>query len=315
MEITSICRLFGIDYPIFQGGMAHVGTAPLVAAVSNAGALGIIGCGYYRPEWVRDQIRETRKQTSRPFGINIPLTSPFVKEVIAVILQEGVEIITTGNASPEPFIHQLKQAGMKIVPVVNTVSAARHVAGFGVDAVVAEGMESGGHIGQTTTMALVPQVVDAVNIPVIAAGGFADGRGLAAALALGARGIQMGTRFVCSTEAIAHINYKQKIIAADDRSTVVTGQTTGLPLRALRNSLTDQYQALESSGLTPAELQLFSEGRMYQGIIEGDTAEGSLLAGQIAGLVKDIKPVRQIIQEIIEQADNIINRMKNKQWE
>jgi len=303
---TAICDLFGIEHPIVQGGMAHVGTAELVSAVSNAGGLGIIGCGYYQAEWVRQQIRLTKQKTSRPFGINVPLTSPYVKEVIDVILQEGVPIITTGTASPRPYISRFKQAGMKIMPVIATVSAAMHVEEAGVDAVVAEGMESGGHIGDVTTMALVPQVVDAVKIPVVAAGGFADGRGLAAALALGAQGIQMGTRFVASTECVANPRYKQKILEADDRATTVTGYSTGLPLRALKNSLTEQYHALEQAGATKEELDLFGQGKMHLGLIEGDTEEGSLLAGQIAGMIKDIKPVRAIIEDTIAQAERII---------
>jgi enoyl-[acyl-carrier protein] reductase II len=308
---TAICDLFGIEHPIIQGGMAHVATAELVAAVSNAGGLGIIGCGYYQAEWVRQQIRLTKQKTSRPFGINVPLTSPYVKEVIEVILREGVSIITTGTASPRPYILRFKQAGMKIMPVIATVSAAKHMEEAGVDAVVAEGMESGGHIGEVTTMALVPQVVDTVKIPVVAAGGFADGRGLAAALALGAQGIQMGTRFVASTECVANPKYKQKILEADDRATTVTGYSTGLPLRALKNSLTEQYHALEQAGVSKEELELFAQGRMHLGLIEGDTEEGSLLAGQIAGMIKDIKPVRAIIEDTIAQAEKIIASLNN----
>jgi len=291
--------------------MAHVGTAELVSAVSNAGGLGIIGCGYYEADWVRNQIGLTKQKTAKPFGINVPLTSPHTKEVIDVILREGVAIITTGAADPRPYIPSFKQAGMKIIPVISTVSAAKHMEEAGVDALVAEGMESAGHIGEITTMALIPQVVDAVKIPVIAAGGIADGRGLAAALALGARGIQMGTRFVCSTECIAHQRYKQKILEADDHATTVTGQTTGLPLRALKNSLTEQYAALEQAGITKEELNLFGEGRMYLGLIEGDTEEGSLLAGQIAGMINDIKPVKNIIDEVIAQAEKIIDSLRD----
>lgn len=310
---TAICDLFGIVHPIIQGGMAHVGTAELVSAVSNAGGLGIIGCGYYQSEWVRQQIRLTRQKTTKPFGINVPLTSPYVKAVMDVILEEGVPIITTGNASPEPYISRFKRAGMKIMPVVASVTAAKKMEQLGVDAVVAEGMESGGHIGEVTTMVLVPLVVDAVKIPVIAAGGFADGRGLAAALSLGAQGIQMGTRFVASIESVAHPKYKQKILEASDNDTVVTGYTTGLPLRTLKNALTEQYQALEQSGSSVEELNLFAQGRMHLGIIEGDTEEGSLLAGQIAGMIKDIKPVKAIIEETIAEAEQVIRRLKKYQ--
>lgn len=308
---TPICELFSIEYPIIQGGMAHVGTSELVAAVSNAGALGIIGCGYYQPDWVRQQIRLTKQKTHKSFGINVPLTSPFVREVIEVILHEGIGIITTGNANPEPYITLFKKAGIIIMPVVANVNAARRVESLGADAVVAEGMESGGHIGEITTMALVPQVVDALKIPVIAAGGIADGRGLVASLALGAQGIQMGTRFVCSAEAIAHNNYKQKIIEACDCGTTVTGQTTGFPLRSLKNPLTEQYLALEKSGASKQELALFAQGRMHMGIIQGDTDEGSLIAGQIAGMIKDIKPVKTIVTDIITEAETIIKGLKN----
>jgi enoyl-[acyl-carrier protein] reductase II len=290
--------------------MAHVATAELVAAVSNAGGLGIIGCGYYQAEWVRQQIRLTKQKTTLPFGINVPLTSPYVKDVIEVILQEGVSIITTGTASPGPFMTRFKQAGMKVMPVIGSVSAAIHMAEAGADAVVAEGMESGGHIGEVTTIALVPQVVDAVRIPVVAAGGLADGRGLAAALALGAQGIQMGTRFVASTECVAHTRYKQKILEADDRATTVTGQSTGLPLRALKNSLTEQYHALEQAGVSKEELEAFGQGRMHLGLIEGDTDEGSLLAGQIAGMIKDIKSVKAIIEDTVAEAERIITALK-----
>ncbi|MDD5289167.1 MAG: DUF561 domain-containing protein [Dehalococcoidales bacterium] len=308
---TAICDLFGIKHPIIQGGMAHIGTAELVSAVANAGALGIIGCGYYQPDWVRQQIRLTKQKTDQPFGINIPLTSPYAKEVIEVILQEKIPIIATGNGNPEPYIPRFKQAGMKILPVVASVTAAKRMEKAGVDAIVAEGMESGGHIGETTTVALVPQIVDAVKIPVIAAGGLADGRGLAAALALGAQGIQMGTRFVCSIECIAHPAYKQKILEATDRSTVITGKTTGLPLRSLKNALTAQFLALEQAGASVEEMNLLGQGRMYQGLIDGDIEEGSMLAGQIAGMIKDIKPVKVIIEETIAEAERVIASLNN----
>jgi enoyl-[acyl-carrier protein] reductase II len=308
---TVICDLFGIEHPIIQGGMAHIATAELVAAVSNAGALGIIGCGHYRADWVRQQIRLTKQKTNKPFGINIPLTSPYKGEVIQVILEEGVPIIATGAGNPEPYISRFKQAGMKIIPVVASVASARRMEQAGVDAVVAEGMESGGHIGEVTTMALLPQVVDAVSIPVIAAGGFADGRGLVAALALGASGIQMGTRFVCCTECVAHPAYKHKILEANDRTTTVTGNTTGLPLRSLKNSLTDQLAALEQAGATADELNLFGQGRLYMGLIEGDIDEGSLLAGQIARIIMDIKPAGVIIERTLAEAEKIITGLKN----
>ena len=306
---TAICDLFGIEHPIIQGGMAHVGTAELVSAVSNAGGLGIIGAGFYQPDWVREQIRLTRQQTDKPFGINIQLASPFAEPVIEVVLEEKVAIVATGAGNPEPYLPRFKQAGMKVMPVVAGVALAQRLERAGVDAIVAEGMESGGHVGETTTMALVPQVVDSVQIPVVAAGGIADGRGLAAALALGAQGAQMGTRFVCSTECVAHPSYKQKVLEAHDRSTVVTRQTIGRPLRTLQNSLTEQVRALEEAGISREELEEFDRGRMLLGLVEGDIDEGSLLAGQIAGLIKEIKPVRVIIEEIVAEAETIITSL------
>ena len=308
---TPICDLFDIQYPIIQGGMAHIGTAELVSAVSNAGGLGIIGSGFYEPDWVKHQIQLTRQQTSKPFGVNIQLASPFVRQVIEVVLEEKVAMITTGAGNPETYISRFKQAGIKIMPVTNNVTMAKRLEKAGVDAIVAEGTESGGHIGETTTIVLVPQVVDSVHIPVVAAGGIGDGRGLAATLALGAQGIQMGTRFVCSTECIAHPRYKQKILEANDSSTVITRQILGFPQRSLKNKLTDQFQELEKVGVTREELELFDRGRMYLGLIEGDVEDGSLLAGQIAGLIKDIKPVKIIIEEIVSEAEKIITSIKN----
>ena len=306
---TAICDLFDIEHPIIQGGMAHLGTVELVLAVSNAGALGVIGAGHYEPDWLREQIRLTRQQTSKPFGVNIQLASPFAREVIEVVLEEGVAIVATGAGNPVPHIPRFKQAGMKVMPIVPSVKLAKRMEEAGVDAIVVEGMESGGHVGETTTMALVPQVVNSVSIPVVAAGGIADGRGLAAALALGAEGIQMGTRFACSEECVAHPRYKQKILEAHDRSTVVTGHTTGFPLRSLQNSLTEQYHELEKAGATSEELEMFASGRMYLGLIEGDTDDGSLLSGQIAGLIKEIKPVRAIIEETVSEAEAIIENL------
>jgi enoyl-[acyl-carrier protein] reductase II len=303
---TAICDLLGIEYPIIQGGMAHLGTAELVSAVSNAGGLGIIGTGYYEPDWIRNQIRRTRELTDMPFGINIQLRSPHIEQVVRIILEEKVAIVTTGAGNPARYMPDFKQAGMKVIPVIAKVSTARRMEEAGADAVVAEGTESAGHIGETTTMALVPQVVDSIQIPVIAAGGIGDGRGLAAALALGAKGVQMGTVFACSQECIAHPDYKKKILEANDCSTVVTGRTTGLPLRSLKNSLTEQYTALEAGGATPEELDLFGQGRMYLGLIEGDVDDGSLLAGQIAGMVKEIRPVKVIIEEIMAEAEAVI---------
>jgi enoyl-[acyl-carrier protein] reductase II len=309
---TAVCDLLGIEHPVIQGGMAHLGTAELVSAVSNAGGLGIIGTGFYEPEWVRDQIHRTREQTHNPFGINVQLRSPHIEQVIRIVLEEKVAIVTTGAGDPAKYMPEFKQAGTKIIPVIASVSAAKHMQELGADAIVAEGTESAGHIGETTTMTLVPQVVDSVQIPVIAAGGIADGRGLVAALALGAKGVQIGTRFACSEESIAHPRYKEKILEANDRSTIITGRTMKLPLRSLKNSLTEQFLALEEAGVTPEELNLFGQGRMYLGLIEGDIDDGSLLAGQIAGLIKEIKPVKVIIEEIISEAEAIIGDLKKQ---
>lgn len=303
---TAICDLFGIEHPIIQGGMAHVATAELVSAVANAGGLGIIGTGFYPPDWVSQQIRLTRQQTGQPFGVNIQLASPVIEEVVRVILEEKVAVVTTGAGNPEPYIPGFKERGIKVMPVVASVEGATRAEQAGADAIVAEGTESGGHVGETTTMALVPQVVDSVHIPVVAAGGIADGRGLVAALSLGAQGIQMGTRFVCSVECTAHPSYKQKILEANDRATLVTRQSLGRPLRTLHNALVDQFLALEEAGASREDLELFDQGRMYLGLVQGDIEDGSLLAGQIAGLIKEIKPVRVIIEEIIAEAEKII---------
>ena len=308
---TAICDLFNIKYPIIQGGMAHVATAELVAAVSNAGGLGIIGAGASEPDWVREQIHKTREMTDKPFGVNILLISPFAEQVIDVVLEEKAAVVTTGAGNPGPYISRFKEAGIKVMPVVASVALARRLERAGVDAFIAEGMESGGEIGQITTMALVPQVVDRVKAPVVAAGGFADGRGLVAALALGAQGIQMGTRFVCSEECIAHQNYKQAIMDASDRATIITGQSTGYPMRCLENKLTREFLAREQAEVSMEEIMEFGVGKVRLGLIEGDLEWGTLLAGQICGLIKDIKPVRAIIDDIVAGAEAIIGQLRS----
>jgi enoyl-[acyl-carrier protein] reductase II len=304
---TAICELFGIEHPIIQGGMAYVATAELASAVSNAGGLGIIGAGAADPDWVRQQIRLTRRWTDKPFGVNVIMLSPHIQKVIEVMLEEKVAVATFGGGNPGIYMPRLKEAGIKVMPVVSTVALARRMERSGADAIVAEGMESGGEIGETTTLALVPQVVDSVKIPVVAAGGIADGRGLAAALALGAEGIQMGTRFVCSIECIAHPKYKEAIVKANDRSTTVSGQKTGYPMRSLKNKLTTRFKELEESGATAEEIMALGQGKVRLGLIEGDIEEGSLLAGQIAGFIKDIKPVKVIIDEVVSEAERIIS--------
>jgi len=308
---TVICDLFGIEYPVMQGGMAWLGTAELASAVSNGGGLGIIGAGNAPPTWVREQIRATREQTSKPFALNIMLMTPFLEEVIQVVLEEGVSIVTTGGGNPGVYIPTFKEAGIKVVPVVSSVALAKRLERAGADALIAEGLESGGHIGETATMALVPQVVDGVTIPVVAAGGIGDGRGLAAALCLGAQGVQLGTRFVCAEECVAHPNFKRKVLEARDRSTVVTGYATGHPVRCIENRLTRQFQAVERGGASVEELELLGQGKLELAALEGDTEEGSVMAGQIAGLIGEIKPAAVIIKEIVDQAESIIARLSN----
>jgi enoyl-[acyl-carrier protein] reductase II len=304
---TAICDLFDIKYPVFQGGMAHVGTYELVSAVSNAGGLGIIGSGFYEPDWIREQIHLTKQHTSMPFGVNIQMASPHLSRVIELVLEEHIPVVTTGAGNPAEHIAAFKRSGSKVVPVVNNPETAKQMEQAGADAVIAEGTESGGHVGETTTMALVPMVAGSVSIPVIAAGGIADGRGMAAALALGALGIQMGTRFVCSTECIAHPDYKRKILDSRDPATIVTRQVLGYPQRSLPNNLTERFIELEKAGVSKEELEMFDRGRMYLGLIEGDIEEGSLLAGQIAAFISDIKPVKDIIEDIVTEAETVIS--------
>lgn len=306
---TPLCDLLSIDYPIIQGGMAWVATAELAAAVSEGGGLGIIAAGNAPPDVVRNQIRKARAMTQKPFGVNVYYLSPFVEEIIQVVTEERVPVITTGAGNPGKHISRLKEAGTKVIPVVSSVALARRLEGIGVDALIAEGLECGGHIGELTTMALVPQVVDAVSVPVIAAGGIADGRGLAAALALGAQGVQMGTRFVCATECTAHSNFKQAIIKAKDRSTVVTGASTGHPVRIIDNKLAREFMRLEARGASREELEAFGVGRLRAAVVDGDVEMGSVMAGQIAGLVTKEEPAAEIIQDVLKGAHEVLTRV------
>lgn len=283
--------------------MACLGTWELVSAVSNAGGLGIIGSGGAPPQWLRAQLLQTRKHTTNPFGVNIMLMSPFLNESLDILIEQKVQVVTFGGGNPGRHVKRLKEAGLKIIPVVSSVALARRLERSGVDAIIAEGMESGGHVGDTSTLALVPQVVDSVKIPVIAAGGIADARGMVAAFALGAQGIQMGTRFICTPECIAHYNFKQMIINAADRATTITGITTGHPVRCLENKLTRAFEVLEKSGASIEEMDEFGRGRLTQGVIQGDVVEGSLMAGQISGLIKDIRPVKQVIENAVKEAE------------
>ena len=299
---TRITELLGIEYPIIQGGMAWVAEYHLAAAVSNAGGLGLIGTASAPAEWVREQIREAKKLTDKPFGINIMMISPYADEVAKVAVEEGVAVVTTGAGSPEKYVKMWKEAGIKVIPVVASVAMAKRMQRCGADALVAEGTEAGGHIGENTTMVLVPQVVDAVEIPVIAAGGIADGRGMAAAFMLGAEGIQMGTRFVASKESIVHENYKNQIIKAKDIDSVVTGMSTGHPVRSLRNQMTREYLKLEKENADFMELEKLTLGSLRKAVQDGDTVNGTLMAGQIAGLICREQTCREIIEETVQQA-------------
>ena len=303
---TELTRILGTRYPIIQGGMAWVAEYHLAAAVSEAGGLGLIGAASAPAEWVREQIRETRKCTDKPFGVNIMLMSPYADDVARIVAEEGVKVVTTGAGSPEKYMEMWKKAGVKVIPVVASVAMARRMERCGADAVVAEGCESGGHVGETTTMALVPQVVDAVKIPVIAAGGIADGRGVAAAFMLGAKGVQIGTRFVASEEAQVHENYKEKILKARDIDTRVTGRSTGHPVRALRNNMTRKYLELENSGAPFEELEMLTLGGLRKAVIDGDVTDGSVMAGQIAGLVKEKRSCKAIIDQLVQETDALL---------
>lgn len=295
---SGLCQLLNIEYPILQGGMAWVATAELAAAVSNAGGLGIIGAGHMPPDVLCAEIRKAKSLTVKPFGVNIMLRSPFVKEVMQVVINERVPVVTTGAGNPGEYIPSLKEIGTKVIPVVASVALAKRLERTGVDALIAEGMESGGHVGEVTTMTLVPQVVDAVNIPVIAAGGIGDARGVVAAFALGAQGVQVGTRFVASSECIAHPKYKEAVTKAKERSTVVTGISTGHPVRVIANKLTREFLQMEKNGATTEELDQLGAGKLKMAARDGDVNYGSVMIGQIAGLVTSVKPVAEIMQEL-----------------
>lgn len=309
---TRITELLGIEYPIIQGGMAWVAEYNLAAAVSNAGGFGIIGAASAPPEIVREQIRKCKELTDKPFGVNVMLMNPNVEEVAKIVIEEGVKAVTTGAGNPAKYIPMWKEAGVKVMPVVASVAMAVMMERAGVDAVVAEGMESGGHIGQTTTMALLPQVVDAVNIPVIGAGGIADGRGFAAAIMLGAEAVQMGTAFLVAKENIVHENYRNKVIAAKDIDSVVTGTSTGHPVRGLRNHMTKEYLRLEKEGATIEELEQITLGALRRAVIDGDAKDGTVMAGQIAGLIKKEATCKEIITSIYNEGVALLNRGVNQ---
>lgn len=307
---TEITELLNIEYPIIQGGMAWVADYHLAAAVSNAGGLGLIGSGGAPASWVKDQIREVKKLTDKPFGVNIMLMNPEADEIAKVIVEEKVPVVTTGAGNPAKYIKEWKEAGVKVIPVVASCALAKMMERCGADAVVAEGTEAGGHIGEITTMSLVPQVVDAVNVPVIAAGGIADGRGFAAALMLGAKAVQMGTHFVATKECNVHENYKEKIIKAKDIDSKVTGRSTGHPVRVLRNQMSNEYIKKEQEGATLEELELLTLGGLRKAVVEGNVKEGSLMAGQIAGLVKKQYTCKELIEKVVTEGQQVIeNRL------
>lgn len=303
---TKITKLLGIEYPIFQGGMAWVAEYHLAAAVSEAGALGIIGAGGAPATFVREQIQKTKELTDKPFGVNLMLMNPEADEIAKVIVEEGVKVVTTGAGNPGKYMAMWKEAGIKVIPVVASVGLARMMERAGADAVVAEGTESGGHIGEATTMTLVPQVVDAVNIPVIAAGGIADGRGFAAAMMLGAQAVQMGTRFLVATECTVHDNYKKKVIAAKDIDSEVTGRGNGHPVRQIRNKLTREYLQMEKEGASLEEMEHLTLGSLRKAVVEGDVVSGTLMAGQIAGMVSKEQTCAEMIAEIMDQAETLL---------
>lgn len=305
---TRVTELLGIEYPIIQGGMAWVAEHNLAAAVSEAGGLGLIGGASAPGEVIRDEIRKARALTNKPFGVNVMLMSPYADEVAKVVVEEGVKVVTTGAGNPGKYMEMWKSAGIKVIPVVASVALARMMEKGGADAVVAEGTESGGHIGDQTTMSLVPQVVDAVSIPVIAAGGIADGRGIAAAFMLGAEAVQMGTRFVVAKESIAHQNYKDRIIKAKDIDTAVTGRSHGHPVRGLRNKMTREYIKLEQEGKSFEELEYLTMGSLRNAVMEGDIMTGTVMAGQIAGMVKKEQTCKEMIEEMMAETEKLLGR-------
>jgi len=305
---TKLCDLLEIETPIIQGGMAWVATGELAAAVSSAGGLGIIGAGNAPADVIEKEIEKVRKLTDKPFGLNIMLLSPFADDIIELAIEKKVPVITTGAGNPGKHVKRFQEAGSKVIPVIPSVAMAKRMERLDVDAVIVEGTEAGGHIGELTTMALVPQVVDSVDIPVIAAGGVADGRGLAAVLSLGAAGAQIGTRFVCSEECTASEEFKMAIIGARDRDAVVTGRSTGHPVRNLKNKLTKEIDKLEKEGADPKEVEELGSGKLRDAVIDGDVQGGSVMAGQVSGMISEIKSVKDIIEDIELEAENTIRK-------
>ena len=307
-----ICEMLGIQYPVFQGGMAWIADGKLAAAVSEGGGLGIVAAGNAPGTYVREQIRIARSLTSKPIGVNIMLMSPFADEVAAVVVEEKVEVVTTGAGNPSKYMKAWKEADIKVIPVVASVAMAKLMTRLGASALIAEGGESGGHVGELTTMVLVPQICDATDLPVIAAGGIADGRGVAAAFMLGACGVQMGTRFLSAYECTIHPNYKEKILKATDLCTMVTGKRLGHPVRSLRTQFAREYSKAEYGGMSDDELEALAVGKLRMAVQEGDSEKGCFLSGQIAAMVKREQPAAEIVREVMEEAEPILRRAH--QW-
>ena len=306
----TITQLLGIKYPVFQGAMAQIARYELASAVSNAGGLGILASGGMSPEELREQIKKCKEQTTKPFAVNLMLMMPNINEIIDVVIEEGVKIVTTGAGTPRKFMPRLTEAGVKVIPVIPSVKAAKKMEELGCAAVVVEGMEAGGHVGTSTTMALLPQVTKAVNIPVIAAGGIADGRGVAAAFCLGASGVQMGTVFLATHECPISIEYKNLIVEADDTSTTLTGMKFGAPVRGIKNELTKRYHELEAQSSTLMELEELTLGSLRKAVYDGDVENGSVMSGQIAGLIDEIRSVEQVIVDVLEEAKTTLANVK-----
>ena len=302
---TRITRLLGIQHPIIQGGMAWTATWELAAAVSNAGGLGVIGAGHMPTDLLREQIRGAKASTDKPFGVNLMLLTPHIDELVQMVLDEGVSVVTTGAGNPGKYMEALQAKGIKVMPIAPSTALARRLEQAGADAIIGEGMEAGGHIGELTTMVLVPQLVDAVSLPVIAAGGIADGRGIAAAFALGAEGVQMGTRFMCATECTIHPDVKARILKAKDRDTIITGYSTGHPVRVLKNKLARELVELDKAN-KPEELESYGAGKLALAMRTGDTENGSLMAGQCASMVDTIQPAAEIVSELIAEAETVM---------
>ena len=303
---TEITELLGIKYPILQGGMAWVAESTLAAAVSNAGGAGIIAGGAAPIDYLREQIRRAKSLTDKPFGVNVMLLSPNADELAQLVIDEGVAFVTTGAGNPGKYMEGWKNAGIKVIPVVPSVALAKRMERAGADAVIAEGTESGGHIGENTTMCLVPQVVDAVNIPVIAAGGIADGRGIAASFMLGAKGVQVGTRFLASEECQIHENYKKLVVEAKDTDSLVTGRFTGHPCRNVKTKFAKKLLNFEKEGGTPEQFEEISAGSLRKAAVDGNLEEGSFMCGAIAGMIGEVKPCKDIIEEMFAQAEKLL---------